>query len=352
MSKLYEHVIRPYLFQKDAEQAHEFAVTQLARLSRVPFLLKMMDRLSGKSSYDYPIQLFGLTFPNAVGLAAGMDKNARFWQAAPALGFGHVEVGTITRHAQPGNPKPRMFRYVEDEAIVNRMGFNNDGAEAVAERLKNVARKERTIPLGINIGKSKVTPISEAVEDYLFSFRTLHKHADYFTINVSSPNTPSLRELQSRAHLQELLQTLQGENVEREKKLSHPQRPILLKIAPDLSYRELDDIVETAIECGIAGLVATNTTVGRPTHLQNAETGGLSGRPLHEHSLEIVKYLCRALDGRLPVVGVGGIMDEASAGRMIDAGASLVQVYSGFVYGGPFFAKRIAGALSHHFGNW
>lgn len=347
MSHLYEKIVRPALFKKDAEKAHDQAVSSLHCLSKFPFLVSLVDRMTGDASYQKPVSLFGLEFPNAVGMAAGMDKNAMFWKAAHCLGFGHVEVGTITRYEQPGNPQPRMFRYPDHGAIVNRMGFNNDGAEKVAKRLERDNGYQRKIPLGINIGKSKVTPIAEAVEDYLFSFKQLHPYADYFTINVSSPNTPALRELQGKEHLEELLSALEEAN-----RAAPVQRPILLKIAPDLSYRELDEIVETALACKISGLVATNTTVARPGVLTDAEKGGLSGRPLQAKSLQIVSYLCRLLDGKLPVVGVGGIVDESSAGRMIDAGASLVQLYSGFVYGGPFFPKRIAAALSHQFDNF
>ena len=293
------------------------------------------------------MKLFGLTFPNPVGLAAGMDKNAQFTQVMAALGFGFTEIGTVTHQAQPGNSKPRLFRYPKHNALINRMGFNNHGAEIIRNRLQAIPRKNRRVPIGINIGKSKVVSLKDAFEDYLGSFRLLADQADYFTINVSSPNTPSLRELQEKERLEELLQRIQSANKERAQKLGCKMIPILLKIAPDLSYQQIDEIVEIVIEEKVSGLIATNTTIERPKSLKDAETGGLSGTPLHQKSLEVVKYISRRTNQKLPIIGTGGIDDPTTAARFLDEGASLVQLYSGLVYRGPFVAKIIARGLKN-----
>jgi len=295
------------------------------------------------------IPLFGLLFPNAVGLAAGFDKNARAWPAAAALGFGHVEIGTVTALPQPGNPRPRMFRYPGQEAVINRMGFNNEGAEAVAARLARQApRGKRRIPLGINLGKSKVTDLERAAADYLDSFTRLADHADYVVLNVSSPNTPGLRKLQDESHLRELLEAISGAN--RRRALGEGGRkrvPVLLKIAPDLTFPQIDAVVSVIFEYGLDGVIATNTTLARPGPFASAnEAGGLSGAPLRRRSTEIVSYLARVTGGRLPIVGVGGISDAAGAAEKLDAGASLIQLYTGMIYRGPFFAARAARAVA------
>jgi len=307
-----------------------------------------------KIQSDKPVKAFGLEFPNAVGLAAGMDKNGRFFRGASALGFGHVEIGTVTHLQQPGNERPRVFRYPESEAIINRMGFNNDGAELVAARLKNtLGKKKRRTPLGINIGKSKVVPIDQAVEDYIASFNKLVDFADYITINVSSPNTRDLRKLQEASNLENLLSALVDANKSRAKKLGINPTPLLLKIAPDLSYPEIDKVLECIDNCGIDGVVATNTTLARPGRLaQIKEPGGLSGKPLHMHSVKIVNYISHCTAGKLPIIGVGGIDSPETAGAMVDNGASLVQVYSGMVYRGPFIAKLLARALAPQQSAW
>lgn len=353
MGYYYEKVVRPTLFRMDPEKAHDLGVTALDYLSRVRPLCRIMESFNMVHG-DHPIKLFGLKFPNAVGLAAGMDKNGRFWRAAAALGFGHAEIGTITHQQQPGNERPRVFRYPESSAIINRMGFNNDGAAAIAERLKNSLGKGKSrIPLGINIGKSKVVPLDQAVEDYLGSFSTLVEYADYFTINVSSPNTRDLRKLQEKEYLQSLLGELSKANHNRARKLGQDPTPMLLKIAPELSYREIDEVLEIISDCGLDGIVATNTTLSRPGPMSKSkEAGGLSGAPLHPLALDIVNYISRHTMGKLPIIGVGGVDSAESAGRMVDNGAHLVQIYTGFVFRGPFVAKPLAKALAPRQSSW
>ena len=353
MGFYYEQIIRPVLFRQDPEKAHDLGVTVLDYLGHLGPVCRLMERYNAANRVE-PIELFGVNFPNAVGMAAGLDKQGRIWRACPALGYGFVEIGTITFHKQPGNDKPRVFRYPEQKAIVNRMGFNNDGAEAVAQRLKKQgAHKQRRIPLGINLGKSRVTPLSDAVSDYVGSFHLLADFADYFAINVSSPNTPELRKLQGKEFLPNLLDELVSANKGRAKKLGTKPRPLLLKIAPDLSYREIDQILETLFDAGLDGIIATNTTIDRSgASAPMRETGGLSGRPLHRRSCEVVNYIARATEGRLPIIGVGGIDDAISAGRMVDAGAHLVQIYTGMIYRGPFLARELARALAPHQRDW
>ena len=354
MGKFYESVIRPVMFRQDAERAHEQGVAFMQMLSHLPWLCRLMESRNLRPPNSKPIRLFGLDFPNRVGLAAGMDKNAACWQAAAAFGFGHVEVGTVTCHRQPGNPRPRVFRFPEEEAVINRMGFNNEGAEFVAARLaKQIRGRARRIPLGINIGKSKKTPIEDAAKDYLKSFHLLAEYADYFTINVSSPNTPDLRKLQGSDHLPALLKVLADANKERSKHEGVDRLPLLVKIAPDLSFREIDAILETIIDLGYDGIIATNTTLARPGSFADIDqAGGLSGRPVDQRSTDIIRYISRSTEGKLPIIGVGGIMDARSAGEKIAAGASLVQIYTGFIYRGPLFPRDVAMALSHGHRNW
>ncbi len=353
MGFYYEKVIRPVLFQTDPEKAHDFGVSALDILGKLGLVCRLMEAYNLVRT-DKPIEVFGLTFPNAVGLAAGMDKNGRFFRAAPALGFGHVEIGTVTNLQQPGNERPRVFRYKEHDAIINRMGFNNDGAEAVAKRLKSsLGKRKARVPLGINIGKSKIVPLDQAVPDYLASFQLLAEYADYITVNISSPNTKDLRKLQDEAYLDTLLGELAKANRSRAKKLGASPTPILIKIAPDLSFKQIDHIVECLQKWDFSGVVATNTTTSRPDHFKNTkETGGLSGPPLHMRSVKIVSYINRVTSGKLPIIGVGGIHDAESAGRMVDNGATLVQVYTGMVYRGPFIAKTISKALRTRHSTW
>lgn len=312
---LFEKAVRPWLFRRDAEDAHEWT---LARLSRMPKAARGV--LKKRYAVSDPVRLFGVEFPNRVGLAAGMDKNGIALKAWPAMGFGFVEVGTVTWHAQPGNEKPRMFRQPEREAIVNRMGFNNFGASALASKL---ALHTREIPLGISLGKSKVTPLDEAVEDYRRSFEVLRDFGDYFAVNVSSPNTPGLRELQEKSHLDAILAELKG------------GPPILVKIAPDLTDTAIAELLEVCAARGVAGIIATNTTVAH-----DGPTGGLSGRPLGQRAREVVSFVHK--ESGLPIIGVGGIMSADGAKRMFEAGASLIQLYTGFVYHGPALVRRCA----------
>ncbi|WP_438482670.1 quinone-dependent dihydroorotate dehydrogenase [Oleiharenicola lentus] len=348
MGWLYRNVCKPALFRLDAEHAHEIGVDALAALGRFRPLCALMEKINQLPASLYkPVECFGLKFPNAVGLAAGFDKNGRAWPAAAALGFGHVEIGTVTLHAQPGNPRPRAFRYPEAEGVINRMGFNNGGAAALAKRLsKQTSAGQRKIPLGINLGKSKVTTLDKAQEDYLGSFRLLADHADYVVVNVSSPNTPGLRELQDASWLQPLLAALVAENQSRVA-AGKTRRPLLLKIAPDLNFAQIDAALGVIADLKLDGVIATNTTLARPGSLSAVnEAGGLSGRPVQKRSTEIINYIARTTNGRLPIIGVGGIMDEAGAGEKLDAGATLVQLYTGLIYRGPFFAREIAYALA------
>jgi len=347
MGWLYQNAIKPWFFRHDAERAHEIAVDGLALLGKIRPACALLERVNALPAHlARPVECLGLKFPNAIGLAAGFDKNGRAWPAAAALGFGHVEIGTVTLHAQPGNPKPRLFRYPADEAVINRMGFNNDGAATLAARLAKLPGPgQRAIPLGVNLGKTKVTPLEQATEDYLGSFRLLADHADYVVVNVSSPNTPGLRELQDAAWLKPLLAALVAENKARAT-TGKARRPLLLKIAPDLTFPQIDAALGVIAELGLDGIIATNTTLARPGSFASVnEPGGLSGRPLRGRATEIINYIARATSGRLPIIGVGGIHDEESAGEKLDAGASLVQVYTGMIYRGPLFARDLAWAL-------
>jgi dihydroorotate dehydrogenase len=351
MGIFYDRMVRPALFRLDSERAHELGVDAMAVLAALPPVCRVLEALVGlPAARTRPIEAFGLKFPNAVGLAAGFDKNARAWPAAAALGFGHVEIGTVTALAQPGNPKPRMFRYPREEAIINRMGFNNEGAEAVARRLaRQPGRGRRRIPLGVNLGKSKVADIDRATADYLASFGHLADHADYLVLNVSSPNTPNLRQLQDESRLRELLGAITAANRDRaaRAKSGAGRVPILLKIAPDLTFSQIDAVLGVIAEFGLDGIIATNTTLARPGWFATVgEAGGLSGRPLQRRATEIIHYISRATAGRLPIIGVGGITDEISAAEKMDAGATLVQVYTGMVYRGGFFAAELARALA------
>jgi dihydroorotate dehydrogenase len=353
MGLFYEKLIRPVFFTQDPERMHDLAVLALTALGKSPTLCQIMQACNQQPT-SRPIKLFGLEFRNAVGLAAGMDKNAQFWRAAGALGFGHVEVGTVTRNGQPGNPRPRLFRYEKQAALINRMGFNNDGAEAVANRLKATgAHRKRSLPLGINIGKSRSASLDAAADDYLASFNLLADFADYFAVNVSSPNTPELRQLQGHDYLPGLLGVLRSANLSRAKKLGQKPIPLLIKISPDLNYSQIDSIIEDVLGLEFDGVIATNSSVARPGSLADVdEPGGLSGRPIHRHAVQMVNYIHRATSGRLPIIGVGGVDGAAAAGRMIDAGASLVQVYTGLIYRGPFFPRQVARALAPSQEDW
>lgn len=353
MGLVYENMIRPLLFRMDPEQAHDRGRTALMTLGSLPPLCKLV-RACNMVREDNPVNLFGLEFPNRVGLAAGMDKDGEFPRAIEALGFGHVEVGTVTPESQPGNPRPRLFRYPKELALVNRMGFNNRGSEVMLGALaKNYPKGKRGVPVGVNIGKAKTTPLDKAVEDYIACFRKLADQADYFTINISSPNTAGLRDLQSKSYLRDLLATLSDENRNHAKKLGRPAHPLLLKIAPDLSFKEIDAILEVLLDLDYDGIIATNTTIQRPPGFPGGETGGLSGGAfLRKRSTDVINYIYKSTSGKLPIIGVGGIDSPEAAGEKVDAGASLVQIYTGWVYRGPFFARTLAKALKAKGEDW
>ena len=341
----YERVVRPVLYRfggGDAEVAHEQTLRWLQRVGARPAVVRALTRTYGALTPGLGRTVFGIRFPGPVGLAAGMDKNGVALPAWRALGFGFVEVGTVTAHPQPGNERPRLFRLVGSEAIVNRMGFNNDGSAALAGRLERYG--DLGYPLGISIGKSKVTPLSDSVDDYVTSLRRLYRYGDYFAVNVSSPNTPGLRSLQDAGRLRELLAALRHEN--QALAVGNDPKPVLVKIAPDLTDQAVDELLQVCTGEGVAGLIATNTTIGRDglapqDRATGGEAGGLSGRPLTELSRRLVEYVHKQTGGNLPVIGVGGILDPDDADRMLDAGASLVQLYTGLVYRGPGLVRRI-----------
>jgi len=338
---LYKSIIRPLLFQLSAEKAHHFAFGSLKFLVQIPFFktaLKNFYQIDDKKQL-LSQHLFGIDFPNPVGLAAGFDKNAVLLNEWEAFGFGFIEIGTVTPLPQEGNPKPRLFRLIQDKSIINRMGFNNEGMEKVLERLK---KRKTKIIVGGNIGKNKITPNEKATDDYLKSFRALHKFVDYFVVNVSSPNTPNLRALQEKEPLLELLNALRKENNQFPK-----PKAILLKIAPDLSESQLDDVIDVVKEANIQGIVATNTTIQREnlsisqSKIEAIGQGGLSGQALTEHSTQIIRYLHQKSEGEIPIIAVGGIASPEQAIEKLEAGASLVQVYTGFIYEGPGLIKKI-----------
>lgn len=353
MGLIYEKIVRPALFRMEPEQAHDRGRTALMAMGAVPMLCNLVRRYNLVRE-DKPVKLFGLDFPNRVGLAAGMDKDGEFPKAIEALGFGHAEVGTVTPEGQPGNPRPRLFRYPEHNALINRMGFNNKGAQSMLNALsKHYPKGKRGMPLGVNIGKAKTTSLEQAADDYLACFRKLADQADYFTINISSPNTQGLRDLQTGAYLRDLLRTLRDENLSYAKKLGHEPHPLLLKIAPDLSFKEIDQIITVLLDLHYDGIIATNTTIARPTGFSSNETGGLSGGAfIRKRSTDVINYIYKATEGKLPIIGVGGIDSAESAGEKIDAGASLVQIYTGWVYRGPFFARELAKALKAKGEDW
>ncbi len=352
MSWFYRHLLRPLLFLQDSEAAHDCTLRALGLAGRHRPLCQLTQSIFDVE--DLPVEAMGLRFPNPVGLGAGMDKQGVAVPAWRALGFGFSELGGVTWHAQAGNPQPRMFRVLAEGALVNRMGFNNGGAPVLAARLQQwrASGLWPTHPVGINLGKSKITPLGEAVTDYANSFRLLWPLADFFVVNVSSPNTPNLRQLQDKSALDEILAALQAINRELGATLGGTRaKPLLVKIAPDLSFEALDEIVEVVQHRQLAGIVATNTTIGRPTTLDPVasllfrETGGLSGCPLRARSTEVVRHLFRSTKGQLPLIGVGGIASAADAWEKVLAGASLVQVYSGLVYEGPTLIGEIVEGL-------
>jgi dihydroorotate dehydrogenase len=335
--------IRGFLFKMDAETAHQWAMKRLTFAYSMAPLRGMLKSLFVAKHHSLERELWGIRFPNPVGLAAGFDKDAKYFDQLACLGFGFIEIGTVTPRPQDGNPKPRLFRLPADQALINRMGFNNDGASAAASRLKK--RRERII-IGGNIGKNKDTPNEQAIEDYEKGFNELHDWVDYFVVNVSSPNTPGLRQLQDKEPLTRLLERLKTLNSQHTK-----PKPILLKIAPDLTNEQLDDIIEIVRNTKLDGIVASNTTISRSdlktpdSAVQGIGAGGLSGKPLSKRSTEVVKYIHERSGGKIPIIASGGIFTAADAQEKLNAGASLVQVYTGFIYEGPGIAKNICNGL-------
>jgi dihydroorotate dehydrogenase len=331
---MYKALVRPAFFSMDPENAHDvmrfgakFANNRLVS-GALRSLFQVWDpRLA--------VHVAGISFPNPIGLAAGLDKNAELVGLCAGLGFGHLELGTVTAKAQPGNPKPRIFRLAKDEALINRMGFPSGGADEMEHRLKAIRHRFPALPpIGINIGKSKVTEIDDAIDDYQYSFQKLAPYADYITVNVSSPNTPNLRQLQERERLQALLETLRDCNVHK--------KPIFVKVAPDLTWSAIEEVIECCISAGVAGLIATNTTLGREGLVTPiSETGGLSGAPLRKRALEVVQFIGSRLQGRLALIGVGGISSPSDVLAMLAAGASMVQVYTSLIYEGPGLVKAL-----------
>jgi dihydroorotate dehydrogenase len=334
---MYKFLLRPFLFLFDPEDVHHFTF-KLIRFSHTIGLGGIFRNCYLVKNIKLERKLFGLTFPNPVGLAAGFDKDAKLFRELSNFGFGFIEIGTVTPKAQDGNPKKRLFRLKSDSAIINRMGFNNGGVEAAVERLK----KNKGVLVGGNIGKNKVTANENAVNDYLICFESLFNYVDYFVVNVSSPNTPNLRALQDKEPLTKLLNTLKVENSKKEN-----PKPILLKIAPDLTDSQLLDIIDIVAETKIEGVIATNTTISREGLISEnkEEIGGLSGKPLTKRSTEVIRFLSVKSNNAFPIIGVGGIHSVEDALEKLDAGASLLQLYTGFIYEGPNLIKNINKAL-------
>jgi len=335
---MYKLLIRPLLFKADPEKVHHFTFSAIRFLSSIPGFPALFKTIYNIDDPRLEREVFGLTFKNPVGLAAGMDKDAKLYKELGSLGFGFIEIGTLTPKPQEGNPKKRLFRLRDDSAIINRMGFNNGGVDAAVERLKKNPKGKGHVLIGGNIGKNKLTPNEDAVTDYVLCFEALYDHVDYFVVNVSSPNTPNLRELQDKEPLTNLLQTLQDKNAAKPQ-----QKPILLKIAPDLTNGQLLDIIAIVKATGIAGVIATNTTISREGLVSDDkdEMGGLSGKPLAKRATEVIRFLSQNSNKAFPIIGVGGIHSADDAIEKLEAGASLVQLYTGFIYEGPALIKAI-----------
>jgi len=337
---MYKIIIKPLLFSFSPEKAHAIIVAVI----RLPLVKMILGVLFNFRDDRLGTEVAGLHFKNRIGLAAGFDKNAALIREMESLGFGFIEIGTVTPLGQPGNPKPRIFRLPQDQALINRMGFNNLGVDEAIKQLKKI--KKNTLIIGGNIGKNKITPLEKATDDYVICFTKLFPYVDYFTVNVSSPNTPNLRELQDKKPLTDILGSLQKINLTKEK-----PKPIFLKIAPDVSFEQLDDIIDIVQQTGISGIVATNTTISREGLATSAQTvemigsGGLSGLPLKQRSTEIIRYIVQRSNGSIPVIGVGGIHSPKDAIEKLEAGACLLQIYTGFIYEGPALVKRINKAL-------
>ena len=340
---MYKFLIRPVLFLFPPEFIHHLTFRVLGAVGKIPGILKLLSAIHKVESKSLERNLFDLTFKNPVGLAAGFDKDAKLIDELSSFGFGFIEIGTLTPKPQPGNDKPRLFRLPQDQAVINRMGFNNQGVEIAVERLKN--RKSDVI-VGGNIGKNKITPNEKAFEDYNQCFEALYPYVDYFVVNVSSPNTPNLRELQEKEPLKKLLSEVKRLSLTKEK-----PKPVLLKIAPDLNDAQLNDVVEILLETKTDGVIATNTTISREglttssNQVSAIGNGGLSGKPLTKRSSEVISFLRAKLGPTYPIIGVGGIMSAQDAIDKLNAGANLVQIYTGFIYEGPSLIKAINKAL-------
>lgn len=332
--------LRPLIYRLTPEQAHHVTISMLRLAGSLPPAAALLRAIYRPKIRGPQVQAFGLTFPNPIGMAAGFDKDGTAWRGLACLGFGHIEVGTVTPKPQPGNPEPRLFRLVEDQAVINRMGFNNQGAEFLARHLRG--QRPNGLILGVNIGKNKVTPLEDAPQDYFDLLRTFAPLADYLAVNVSSPNTPGLRSLQTREALDTVLRPLAAEKPLQASRLGRPV-PILVKLAPDLNDAELDGALEAILDNQMDGVIICNTTISRPRLLSHlaGETGGLSGAPLTELGHQMTAKVVRCLNGRLPVISSGGIMAAEDAQTRLDAGACLVQVYTGLIYHGPGLVKNI-----------
>ncbi len=340
---MYKAIVRPLLFLFKPETAHHLTTALLKLFYKLPGAKALLHRFFHYEDPSLARTVLGLRFPNPIGLAAGFDKNARLVDEMAALGFGFVEIGTLTPEPQKGNPTPRLFRLREDKSLVNRMGFNNEGVAAAVARLR---KRKSAIVVGGNIGKNKITPNEKAIDDYEACFHALYEVVDYFTVNVSSPNTPDLRALQEKEPLKHLLLHLKNLNQQKPK-----PKPIVLKIAPDLNNHQLDDIIDICLEIGIDGIIATNTTIEREglktqkEKIKEIGAGGLSGRAIRKRSTEVIRYLHQKSGGHLPIIGVGGIFTPQDALEKLEAGASLLQVYTGYIYEGPSMLKKINMAL-------
>ncbi|SDR97133.1 dihydroorotate oxidase A [Paenibacillaceae bacterium GAS479] len=340
---LYQSFAKPVFFRMDPEKAHHLVIDGLHQAARVPGMTSVLGSMYGVPDMaELRTELLGLSFRHPVGLAAGLDKNAKSVEGFSSVGFSFMEVGTVTPKAQSGNELPRLFRLPSDEALINRMGFNNDGTTAMAARLG--ALRQRKIPVFVNIGKNKATPNELAHEDYITCIRDLYAHADLFVVNISSPNTPDLRALQHGDELRVLLAAVTEEIRAQGRKAGAPAKPVLVKIAPDMTGEQLELTAETIASSGVNGIIATNTTLSREglTHVNERETGGLSGRPLRERSTEVISELYRLTGGKLPIIGSGGIFTAEDAYAKIRAGASLVEIYTSMIYRGPGVIKEIA----------
>lgn len=341
---MYKLLIRPFLFLFSPESIHHFTFRFIKIAFAFPYIKSVVADWHKPKGKNLEREVFGIKFPNPVGLAAGFDKDAKLFDELSAFGFGFIEIGTLTPKPQPGNDKPRLFRLPADSGLINRMGFNNEGVDAAVKRLKH---NNNNVIIGGNIGKNKVTPNEDAIHDYIYCFNVLFDHVHYFVVNVSSPNTPGLRDLQEKEPLTKLLAELQKRN-----NAKTTPKPILLKIAPDLTNSQLDDIIDIVLNTKIAGVIATNTTISRENlqspilNLQSIGAGGLSGLPVRARSTEVIRYLSEKSEKAFPIIGVGGIHSADDAVEKLNAGASLVQLYTGFIYEGPGLVKRICKAVN------